>query len=104
MGFTLHFLSAPTAGLTIDYPYYKDPFIPSTTAHVIEMSDPWFAVYFALAKLHEYDGEGDRAILALTQAKGRLDAMKTQNAVAPNFQEDYVPDVDFEAGTGGFGV
>lgn len=103
-GFDLHFGKQPTAGHTINYPYYKEPFEPSAANNVIEMSDPHFAIYFALAKLHELDGEGDRAMLAMSQAEARLQSMRARNMMPPHYQDGYVPDRDFEIGVPGFGV
>lgn len=98
-GFDLSFLTQPTAGNTINYPYYKEPFTPTSTAEVIEMSDPYFGVYFALGKLHEQDGAGDRARAAFAMADQKLKVMKTQNMMLPNSQPNG------PAGTGGgFGV
>lgn len=85
-GFDLTFLKQPTAGDTINYPYYKDPFTPTSTSDVIEMADPYFAVYFALGKLHEQDGAGDRARAAFAIADQKLTVMKTQNMMLPNSQ------------------
>lgn len=101
-GFTLY-LSVNPGSHSYEMPYYKDPAYPDAAAEVIEMSDPWFAIYFALAKLHELDGEGDRAGLALGQASVRLKAMRVRNEIAAPYQENYVPDRDIELGTGGFG-
>lgn len=102
-GFTLNFLSAPATGLTVDYPYYKKPYEPSTGSHVIEMADPWFALYTALAKLHEQDGEGDRALLALQKANSRMANMRIRNELPVWFQENSIPDRNFSTGSGGFG-
>lgn len=102
-GFVLHFLEAPTAGLTINYPYYKVPTYPSSASDVIEMSDPLFAIEMALAKLHELDGEGDRATLALAKATSRLKAMKINNAMPGWYQDNYAPDRELEIGVSGFG-
>ena len=103
-GYNLHFGEQPTAGHTINYPYYKEPFEPSSTSDVIEMSDPWFAIYLALSKLHELDGEGDRAALALGQAQAAMHNMRTRNVMPAWYQDNYVPDRNWETGTGGFGV
>lgn len=102
-GFDLHFLKQPTAGDTIDYPYYKEPSYPTSASEVIEMSDPWFAVYFALAKLHEIDGDGDRAALALNQAQQKLTNMRVQNELAPGYEKNPVQDTDVIIGEPGFG-
>lgn len=102
-GFDLTFLKQPTAGDTINYPYYKSPTVPSATTDVIEMSDPWFAVYFGLSKLHEHDRDGDRATEAMVMAQDKLRGMKVQNMMLPHEQTNKVKDRDFGAGFGGFG-
>lgn len=102
-GYKLNFLSQPTVGATIDYPYYKAPFEPSTAAHVVEMADPWFIIYFVISKLHEIDGEGDRAIKALQEATGRLNSMRTRNEMPAFMQNNSTPDRDWDTGSGGFG-
>lgn len=102
-GYKLNFLDQPPAGYTIKYPYYKVPTYPSATSDLIEMSNPYFALQIALAKLHEIDGEGDRATLALAKANNMLAGMRVNNYVPAWYQESYVPDEDFEAGTAGFG-
>ena len=99
IGQTLHFLTQPTVGGTIDYPYYKDAFTPTTTAHVIEMSDPYFAVYYALGKLHEQEGAGDRARASYAIADEKLIKMKTANMLLPPLQ----PNRPNDDGRGGFG-
>lgn len=102
--FNLNFLTQPTAGHTINYPYYKTPYIPTVAASVIEMSDPYFAIYFSLSKMHEIDGEGDRSIKAFSEAQAKLNGMKTANIMPAWYQDNAVPDRDYETGTGGFGV
>lgn len=104
-GYTLHFLSQPTAGDTIDYPYYKQPTIPAGAGDVIEMSDPLFAIYHVLSKMHEVDGAGSRAIKALRQAGAKMDGMRTRNLMPAFLQDNMVPDRQQDAeGAGGFGV
>jgi len=95
VGYTLTFLKQPATGETINYPYYKDAFEPTSTSDVIEMADPYFAVYFALGKLHEQDGAGDRARAAFGIADRKLMVMKTQNMSLPHSQSN--------TPTGGFG-
>lgn len=85
-GYTLTFLKQPTVGETINYPYYKDPTNPTSSSDVIEMADPYFAVYFALGKLHEQDGAGDRAKAAYSIAEQKLKVMKTKNMLLPHYQ------------------
>lgn len=101
-GRTLTFNSAPTSG-SIYFPYYKEPFIPTSAAHVIEMNDPEFAVQVVLAKLHEDDGDGDRATIALQLAQQKLKAMRTLNMMTPPWQDGSVPDRDYAIGVKGFG-
>lgn len=103
-GFDLHFLAQPTASDTLEYPYYKEPFEPSSGTDVIEMSDPYFAVYYALAKLHEQDGDGDRANLAIATANEHMNNMRVRNDMAPNNNPNRVEDVDFLLNKTGFGT
>ena len=102
-GFTINLSFTVAASLSWELPYYKDPFIPSTGSNVIEMADPLFAVYYVLSKLHETDGEGDRATLAYQLANEKLGAMKLQNSKAPPWQDNAVPDLLMDQGVGGFG-
>lgn len=101
-GFVLNFLVAPATGYTIEYPFYKDPTIPSATTDKIEMSNPMFAVELSLSKLHELDGEGDRAELALSKAQAILLSMRTSNVMEAWHQSSAPKDED--SGSGGFGV
>lgn len=103
-GFKLNFLTVPTTGQSIDYPYYKEPSKPSSTGDIIEMSDPWFTIDHVLSKLHELDGEGDRAGLALAKAGGKLSQMKTRNVMPSFFQQNKIPEHDTDVdGTMSFG-
>lgn len=103
-GFNINFSSQPTVDDTIEYPYYKDAFEPSSGSDVIEMSDPYFAIYFALSKLHEQDGEGDRATFAMSQAESKLESMKNLNAMAPHYQVNQVQDSNITRTNTGFGL
>lgn len=102
-GHILTFLAQPTTGDAIDFPYYKEPAVISDGADILEMSDPYFAIYFSLSKLHEISGEGDRSIKALQEAQARLSAMKTRNIMPAWYQENSVPDRDWVLGASGFG-
>lgn len=103
-GFFLHFLKQPTVGETINYPYYKTPSIPSSASDVIEMADPWFCIYYALATLQQNDGEGDKASLNLSLAQGRLTAMRQRNMMLPWNQRDQIEDYNFLTTNQGFGI
>lgn len=103
-GFYINFSSQPTVGDTIEYPYYKDAFEPSSGSDVIEMSDPYFSVYFTLSKLHEQDGEGDRATFAMSQAESKLEAMKFLNEMNPPYQINQVQDSTIIRTNAGFGA
>ena len=102
-GFDLHFLKQPTVGDTINYPYYKEPFQPSLTTDVLEMNDPYFAIYYALSVMHAADRDGDLANRALDMAQDRLAAMKVKNMMLPDAQTNKVSDRDFQLGVAGFG-
>lgn len=103
-GFKLNFMEQPTAGDTINYPYYKEPTELSTGTDVFEMSDPDFAVYWSLGKLHEHAGAGDRAELAFRMAGESLSTMRKQQLSMPYGQSNKVPNRLFLRGRGGFGV
>lgn len=104
-GFTVNILPAPTVtGRDITYEYYKVADQLSTGSDIIEMSDPYYAVYYALSVLFENDGEGDRAIKALQQSRDRLDQMKIRRMVVGAYQDNSIPDRDYDTGTAGFGV
>lgn len=103
-GHNLNFINAPISGYTIDYPYYKAPYKPASGSQIIEMQKPMFAVYTALSKLHEQDGEGDRALLALQKANNAMASMRINNDFPIWFQDHAVEDRDFVQGSGGFGV
>lgn len=102
-GYVLHFMQQPTAGDTIEYPYYKTPTIPSGASDVIEMSDPLFAIHWCLFKMHKIDGEGDQAITEFRLAQSCMKKMRTKNILPVFLQENKVPDRDLDLGTGGFG-
>lgn len=102
-GFTLHFMDQPTAGHTINYPYYKTPTVPSAVGDILEMSEPRFAIHFCLSKMHEIDGEGDRAIKSFRQAQASIVKMRRRNILPVFLQENKVLDRDIDTGTAGFG-
>ncbi len=103
-GYTIHIHPTPdTTGETIAYEYYKTADTLSSTTDVFEMSDPYYAIYYALSVLFENDGQGDRAMKALAQANDRLQRMKINNLVYPAYSDNSIPDVDFNTGVLGFG-
>jgi len=73
-----------TAGYTISYNYYKNATKLTTGSSEFEMSDPMFAVYYALSELKKEEGDTSAASIA-TQ---KLEAMKTKNEMPAWFQED----------------
>lgn len=102
-GISVNFGTQPTVGDTIDYPYYKDAAIPTTGTDVIEMSNPMFAVYLSLSKMHEQDGDGDRAAAALGTAEELLLSMRRRNAKLPHYQPNQIQDRQYAVGHNGFG-
>lgn len=102
-GYDLHFVHQPTAGETINYPYYKTPSIPSSASDIIEMTDPWFCIYYALSTLQQNDGEGDKASLNLSLAQGRLSTMRVKSMMLPWNQPDEIRDYEFFTSNTGFG-
>lgn len=83
------------AGLTINYNYYKHATALSDNLDTFEMSDPMFAVYYALSELKKEEGD----VSALEIATQKLEAMKTRNTMPAHWQEE---SMTFRTG-GGFG-
>lgn len=69
---------------TINYAYYKNASKLTTGSDVFEMSDPMFAIYFALSELKK--DEGNQA--ELTIASEKMNSMKTYNEM-PAWLEEY---------------
>lgn len=77
----------PSAVETIAYDYYKNATQLTATNSVFEMSEPLFAVYFALAHLKANAGEE----LDLSMASSFLDKMKTRNEATPAYKSNKIP-------------
>lgn len=71
-------------GYTISYNYYKYATKLTTGSSTFEMSDPMFAVYFALSELKKEEGNAGE----LAMASQKFEAMKTKNTMPTWFQED----------------
>jgi hypothetical protein len=85
-----------TGGYTINYNYYKFATKLTTSTDTFEMSDPMFAVYFAISELKR--DEGDTAAGAVASQK--LEGMKTRNVMPTWYQSDSVTNKTED----GFGV
>lgn len=73
-----------STGETITYSYYKSASKLTTGSDTFEMSDPMFAVYYALSELKKEEGDTSAATIA-TQ---KLEGMKTKNMQTPDWQID----------------
>ncbi len=73
-----------TTGSTISYNYYKKATALSSGSDVLEMSDPMFAVFYALSVLKSEEGDTVSASIASQKMEG----MKTKNMLPAWFQED----------------
>ena len=93
-----------STGLTIKYEYYKSADTLSATDTKFEMSDPYFAIYFALSRLLFQDGQSDKAAEAMSITDAKLSDMKMKNEMMGEYQEDRVVDLGFSLGVGGFGA
>jgi len=87
-GYDLHFNPdlTITTGATIVYEYYKYATKLTAAASIFEMSDPMFAVFFALSELKKEEGDTTAAAVA-TQ---KLEAMKTRNVMPSWFQSNSI--------------
>lgn len=72
------------SGATINYAYYKNATKLSTGTDELEMSDPMFAVFYALSELRRDEGDASSGQIA-TQ---KLEAMKTKNTL-PTWHQEY---------------
>jgi hypothetical protein len=77
-----------SGGSTINYEYYKHATKVEDGSDEFEMSDPMFAVYYALSELKK--DEGDTS--ALTIATQKLEAMKVKNMTPGWYQDDTLDD------------
>jgi hypothetical protein len=84
-----------TTGQTISYNYYKYASALTTGTDTFEMSDPMFAVYYALSELTKEEGNAQ----ALNIATQKIESMKTRNEQPAWYQSDSQQQVDV-----GFGV
>lgn len=75
---------AMSTGDTIRYSYYKKATALATSSDTFEMSDPMFAVFYALSVLKQEEGDTQ----SLNIANQKLGAMITRNEQASPNQED----------------
>ena len=73
-----------STGQTINYSLYKKATKLSASTDVIQMSDPMFAVYYALSELKKEEGDTSAASIA----SQKLEAMKTKNIMPAWYQSD----------------
>ena len=69
---------------TISYIYYKTATALTTGASTFEMSDPMFAVYYALNELKKDEGDASAGGIA----SQKLEAMKTKDFMEPQQEDD----------------
>lgn len=69
---------------TINYVYYKTATEVTTGASTFEMSDPMFAVYYALNELKKDEGDATAGAIA----SQKLEAMRTKNFMGAEGQID----------------
>lgn len=75
-----------TSGQTISYNFYKKATAVSSGSDTFEMSDPMFAVYYALSELKKEEGDTS----ALSIATQKMEAMRILNWQTAQHQEDTV--------------
>ncbi len=83
-------------GNTISYNFYKYATKLATGSSTFEMSDPFFAVYYALSELKK--DEGDTSPLNIATQK--LEAMKTKNVMPSWYQGNELDGVNMGDGFG----
>lgn len=90
-GYTLH-INSPVAG-TINYNYYKTPYIPTSGSHKPEMRRPYYIVHGILSKLFELDGRNDLVTFHEQKKKGISDSMLIENELVPFGNSNVVGDL-----------
>ena len=101
-GFYLNFNSnvTLTTADTIEYEYYKSASLFTTTTSTTEISDPYYIVYFVLARFLKNDGEDN--LEELQEADDRLETMRVANMSGVfNVPDQIEETLDI---TGGFGT
>lgn len=101
--YQLNISEAVDAGGAIEYSYYKQPTLVTTTTDVLDMSRPYFAVYYTLARLYEQDLNTAMMSVYENKAKGILDEMLVANEIPPYMYGFSVPDTDWQTSGIAFG-
>lgn len=73
-----------TSGQTISYNYYKYATALTTGTDTLEMSDPMYAVYYALSELKKEEGD----VSAFQIALQKMESMRTRNFMASDFMQN----------------
>lgn len=94
-GYTLY-IPNPVAG-TLDYNYYKTPFIPTTGSDIPEMKRPYYIVHDILSKLFELDGRNDLVTFHEAKKKGIMDSMVIDNDLVPFGNSNHLSDLQNES-------
>lgn len=103
-GRKLHLHPTPDATYTIKYDYYKSATSVTSASDIIEMSDPYFLVYFGVSRMYELDGSMDLAQKAFMEAESRLQTMAARNDLLGWWQPNSVPDSFYDLGGSAFGL
>jgi hypothetical protein len=82
--FNPNIASSIPASYTISYNYYKNATKLASSSDTFEMSDPMFAVYYALSELKKDEGDTSAAVIA----SQKLEGMKTRNEMPTWIQSD----------------
>ncbi len=82
----------PVAG-TIEYNYYKTPYIPTLGTHKPEMRRPYYIVHDLLSKLFELDGRNDLVTFHEGKKKAIMDSMIIDNELLPFGNSNQVADL-----------
>jgi len=103
-GHQINLSNEQTPGYTIEYNYYSTATNLANTTDKLEMSDPYFAIYYALSRMYHIDGESGKAVEIMSLAESKLVTMKKRNGMLGYYQRNSINDRDFETGLSGFGL
>lgn len=100
-GYTLTIYPTPsTTGSTIQYDYYKRASELAAASDKIEMSDPDFALYYALSELFYNQRDLARYQNALSTAQEKLKNMELRNEDVGEWMDNSIPGLSNRMGIG----
>jgi hypothetical protein len=90
--------------LTIAYPYYREPTIPTLGTQTPEVPRPLYLVYHVLARLYEQDNRNDLVSFYESKQDEQRQLMVVENLKKPADHPNTIPDIGNRLYGSGFGL